>query len=177
MTCGLACIAALLSGLAPALHASRADVSTVLKEEGHGASARTRMRSAFVVAQVSLSLVLVFIGGLFTRALQQASSTDAGFEARGVEVASIDTSSGADGDTARLSVAREVLERVRHTPGVTSASLASMLPLANESMGIGLSLPGAVSARHAGSNPGQWQHRRARVLFDDADSTRGRARL
>jgi predicted permease len=146
MTCGLACFAAVLSGLAPALHASRADVSTVLKEEGHGASARTRMRSAFVIAQVSLSLVLVFIGGLFTRALQQASSTDAGFDARGVEVASIDPSSGADGNSARLSVAREVLERVRNTPGVTSASLASMLPLANESMGIGLSLPGVVSA-------------------------------
>ena len=146
MTCSLACFAAVLSGLAPALHASRADVSTVLKEEGHGASARTRMRSAFVVAQVSLSLLLVFVGGLFTRALQQASSTDAGFEARGVEVASIDTSSGGDGNVARSSVAREVLERVRDIPGVTSASLATILPLANEAMGIGLSLPGAVSA-------------------------------
>jgi predicted permease len=146
LTCSLACIAALLSGLAPALHASRADVSAVLKEEGQGASGRLRMRSAFVVAQVALSLVLVFIGGLFTRALQQASSTDAGFDARGVEVASINTSSGAESDAARLTVSREVLERVRTVPGVMSASLASMLPLANESMGIGLSLPGAISA-------------------------------
>jgi len=146
LTSSLACIAAVLSGLAPALHASRADVSTVLKEEGQGASGRLRMRSAFVVAQVALSLVLVFIGGLFTRALQQASSTDAGFDARGVEVASINTSSGAESDAARLAVSREVLERVRTVPGVTSASMASMLPLANESMGIGLSLPGTVSA-------------------------------
>src|SRR4029450_11860237 len=83
MTCSLACIAAVLSGLAPALHASSADGSPLRKEEGRGASARTRMRSAFVVAQVSLSLLLVFVGGLFTRALHQASSTDAGFEARG----------------------------------------------------------------------------------------------
>ena len=146
LTCSLACVAALLSGLAPALHASRADVSKVLKEEGHGASARLRTRSAFVVAQVALSLVLVFVGGLFTRALQQASSTDAGFDARAVEVASIDISSGADGDAARLSAAREVLERVRTVPGVTSVSMARMLPLANESMGIGLSLPGAAAA-------------------------------
>ena len=98
LACSLAFVAALLSGLAPALHASRADVSTVLKDEGHGASARLRMRSAFVVAQVSLSLVLVFVGGLFTRALQQASSTNAGFDARGVEVASIDELLGRDGD-------------------------------------------------------------------------------
>ncbi len=40
LTCGLALVAALLSGLAPALNASRTDVSTVLKDEGHGASAR-----------------------------------------------------------------------------------------------------------------------------------------
>jgi hypothetical protein len=102
------------------------------------------MRSAFVVAQVSLSLVLVFVGGLFTRALQQASSTNAGFDARGVEVASIDASLGRDGDAAGPSVARELLDRVRHIPGVASASMSRMLPLANEAMGMGLSLPGEV---------------------------------
>jgi predicted permease len=144
LACSLAFFAALLSGLAPALHASRADVSTVLKDEGHGASARLRMRSAFVVAQVSLSLVLVFVGGLFTRALQQASSTNAGFDARGVEVASIDASLGRDGDAASPSIARDLLDRVRHIPGVASASMSRMLPLANEAMGMGLSLPGEV---------------------------------
>lgn len=143
LACGLALVAALLSGLAPALYASRADVSTVLKDGAQGVSARLRMRSAFVVAQVSLSLVLVFVGGLFTRALQQASSTSAGFDARGVEVASIDISMGRDEEAAGLSVARELTERVRQVPGVASASMARMLPLANESMGMGLSLPGA----------------------------------
>ena len=143
LACGLALVAALLSGLAPALYASRADVSTVLKDGAQGVSARLRMRSAFVVAQVSLSLVLVFVGGLFTRALEQASSTNAGFDARGVEVASIDISMGRDEEAAGLSVARELTERVRQVAGVASASMARMLPLANESMGMGLSLPGA----------------------------------
>jgi predicted permease len=144
LTCSLAFVAALLSGLAPALHASRADVSTVLKDEGQGASARLRMRSAFVLAQVSLSLVLVFVGGLFTRALQQASSTNAGFDARGVEVAAIDATLGRDGDATSPNITRDLLDRVRHIPGVASASMARMLPLANEAMGMGLSLPGEV---------------------------------
>jgi predicted permease len=143
MTSGLALVAALLSGLAPAMHASRADVSTTLKDESSGASTRVRMRSAFVVAQVSLSLVLIVVGGLFARALQEASSTHAGFDARGVEIASIDTSVVGDSEASGVSFGRELVERVRRVPGVESASMASVLPLANETMGVGLSLPGA----------------------------------
>lgn len=144
LTCGLALVAALLSGLAPALHASRTEVSTVLKDESSGASTRFRMRSAFVVAQVSLSLVLIVIGGLFARALQQASSTDAGFDARRVEIAAIDTSLVGDTETTGVSFARELLERIRQVPGVETASIATVLPLANEAMGLSLALPGAV---------------------------------
>jgi predicted permease len=143
LTGGLALVAALLSGLAPAMHASRADVSTVLKDESSGASSRVRMRSAFVVAQVSLSLVLIVVGGLFARALQEASSTDAGFDARGVEIASIDNSVVGDSEVSGASFERELLERVRRVPGVEGASMATVLPLANETMGLGLSLPGA----------------------------------
>jgi putative ABC transport system permease protein len=144
LTCGLSLVAAVVSGLAPALNASRADVSTVLKDESHGASTRLRTRSAFVVAQVALSLVLIVVGGLFTRALQQATSTDAGFDARGVDVASIDASLVGDDEGAGLSFLRDLTVRVRELPGVQSASLARMLPLASEGYGIGLSLPGAV---------------------------------
>ena len=126
--CGLSLVAALLSGLAPALHASRADVSTVLKAESPGASARARLRHAFVIAQVACSLLLIVIGGLFTRALQQAGGpTGAGFDARGIEVASIDAS-----------LARQWLERVRQLPGVQSVSMVRYLPLSSEGFGFGL---------------------------------------
>ncbi len=133
--CGLSLVAAVLSGLAPALHASRADVSTVLKSESWGASGRSRMRNTFVVAQVSLSLLLIIVGGLFTRALQRSNSTDAGFDSRGVEVASIDGS-----------VADDVLDRVRRLPGVEAASMVRFLPLSSEGFGFGLSLPGAAQS-------------------------------
>jgi predicted permease len=142
--CGLSLVAALLSGLAPALHASRADVSTVLTAESPGASARARLRHAFVVAQVACSLLLIVIGSLFTRALQQAGGpTGAGFDASGIEVASIDTS-----------LARQWLERVRQLPGVQSASMVRYLPLSSEGFGFGLfpgTQAGAPSAAIGGS--------------------------
>lgn len=132
-TCAVSLIAALLSGLSPALQASRADVTTVLKAESPGASTRHRLRNGFVIVQIACSLLLIVIGSLFTRALQQAYSADAGFDSRGVEIATIDSW-----------IAADVLERVRQLPGVDSASLVRFLPLASEGFGWGLSLPGTV---------------------------------
>jgi predicted permease len=126
--CSLSLAAALLSGLAPALHASRADVSTVLKAESPGVSARAHMRNAFVIAQVACSLLLIIIGGLFTRALQHAAgSASSGFDSSGVEVAAVDAS-----------ISQELLERVRQLPEVQSVSLTRYLPLASEGFGFGL---------------------------------------
>src|SRR5688572_2332722 len=132
-TCAVSLVAALLSGLSPALQGSRADVSTVLKAESPGLSARHRVRHGFVVVQIACSLLLIVIGSLFTRALQQAYSADAGFDSRGVEVATIDSW-----------IAADVLERARQLPGVDSVSLVRFLPLASEGFGWGLSLPGTV---------------------------------
>jgi predicted permease len=124
----LSLVAALLSGLAPALQASRADVATVLKAESPGASGRARLRHAFVIAQVACSLLLIVIGSLFTRALQQTGgSAGSGFDSSGVEVASIEAS-----------MSRELVDRVRRLPGVASVSMARYLPLAGEGLGFGL---------------------------------------
>jgi len=138
---GLSLIAAVLSGLAPALHASRTDVATVLKDESQGP--RLRLRSVFVVAQVALSLLLVVIGGLFTRALQHVRAGDIGFSVHDVEVASLDVATAGESPAAVLGLTRDLLERVRALPGVEAASVARSLPLGGESLGVGVSLPGA----------------------------------
>ena len=67
---GLVLAAALLSGLAPALQASKADVVSALKDDAQ-APARLRLRHAFVIAQVAFSILLVVVAGLFVRALQR----------------------------------------------------------------------------------------------------------
>jgi predicted permease len=124
-TTGLSLIAALLSGLTPALHASRADVVSALKDESQGSSDRLRLRSAFVVAQVALSIMLVVAGGLLTRALDRAGSLDSGFDPRGVELASLDLALGDYTDATGPLFIRALADRVRDLPGVQTATVAT----------------------------------------------------
>ena len=74
--------AALLSGLVPALQASKTQLAGTLKDDSHGSPRGSRLRNAFVLAQVALSILLVVVAGLFVRALARAGSTDPGFDPR-----------------------------------------------------------------------------------------------
>ncbi len=78
-------MAALLSGLAPALDASKADVLSGLRNDA-ALVGRLRLRYAFVIGQVAFSIVLIIGGGLFIRALQRAASIDPGFDPHSVEL-------------------------------------------------------------------------------------------
>src|SRR5207247_4684719 len=121
-TFGRSLLAAVMSGLVPALSASRADLVTNLKEDQQGGHGRLRLRNAFVIGQVALSLLLVVGAGLFLRALHRAGSIDPGFDARGVELTALDLSiAGYDEARGRI-FARQLVERVRAIPGVEDAS-------------------------------------------------------
>ena len=125
---GLSLVAAVLSGMTPALHASRADVISALKDESQGPSDRLRLRNAFVVAQVAFSILLVVAAGLLGRALGRVTTLEQGFDAQGVDVAAIDLSmAGYTDDTGRV-FAREFVERLRRLPGIESATLADRVP-------------------------------------------------
>ena len=124
----LSLVAAALSGLAPALHASRADVVSALKDESQGPSDRLRLRHAFVVAQVALSLLLIVAAGLLGRVLKKGSVVDPGFDPRGVETASIDLSLAGYTDTTGRVFARQLADRIRELPGVEQATLALGVP-------------------------------------------------
>ena len=142
-TLGLSLVAAVLSGLAPALSESKADVVSALKADARGGPERLRLRNAFVVSQVAFSIVLVVGAGLFVRALQHATEIDPGFDPRGVELASLDLSlAGYTPETGRV-FARELIQRVRELPGVQSATLSAMVPLGGGGLGLGeLTVPG-----------------------------------
>jgi len=66
-------VAAVLCGLAPALHVAKTDVVTGLKADVQGPSDRVRLRSAFVVAQVTFSIVLIVAAGVLGRAVTTPS--------------------------------------------------------------------------------------------------------
>src|SRR3989442_6870431 len=140
-TAGLSLVAALLSGLAPAVQASRSDVLSGLRNDG-GLVGRLRLRHAFVIGQVAASIVLIIGAGLFVRALQRAASIDPGFDPHGVELAALDLAQAAYTKTTGPRFARELVDRVRELPGVHTATIASGLPGGFEARRETLTVPG-----------------------------------
>jgi macrolide transport system ATP-binding/permease protein len=119
-------------GLAPALLASRADLVAVIKggatKLSHGRR-RWNLRGALVVAQVTISLVVLICAGLFIRNLSQARHTDPGFQTENLVAMMINPGLlSYDQETARRYF-RELQRRVEAQPGVRAAALASELPL------------------------------------------------
>jgi putative ABC transport system permease protein len=124
-TAALSFGAAVLSGLAPALHASRADVMSTLKDEPHGPSDRLRVRRLFVVGEVAISVLLVVGATLFMRAIGAASAVKLGFDPAHVEVTSLDLSLAGYGAADGRAFARDLVERAARLPGVAEAAMAS----------------------------------------------------
>jgi predicted permease len=136
-------VSAIVFGLAPALQASKSDVVAALKDDSQGWSGRAWLRSLFVVAQVAFSLVLVIVAGLFVRALQQAGSTDPGFNPRDVELAALNLSVAGYTDATGARFTRNLVDRVRRLPGVRSATVAQVMPGGFEGIGLGgITAPG-----------------------------------
>ena len=130
-------LAAVLSGLAPALHATRGDLVTALKAEGAAGGARLRLRSVFLVGQIAGSLLLVVIAGLFLRTLGRATLLPTGFDQTNVDVAMLDLSLARYTDVTGPGFAANLVREVRTQPGVQAAALAADLPLDGGRMGFG----------------------------------------
>jgi putative ABC transport system permease protein len=123
----------IIFGLAPALHASRQDLNSALKDGGHGATtgrSRQRLRAGLFVSEVSLALVLVIASGLLVRSLFKALGVNPGFNAGHVLALDVILPHAKYGtvEQDRTFFAR-ALERIRALPGVRSASAALCPPI------------------------------------------------
>jgi predicted permease len=131
----LACATGVLFGLLPALRASRPDPWTTLKDTTGsiaGTGGSLFLRKGLVVAQVTLSFVLLAGAGLFVRSLQNLRGTDAGVAVENlVSFELAPASSGYDDQRASL-LYNQLLERLRSAPGVTAATYASVGILAGD---------------------------------------------
>jgi predicted permease len=116
-------------GLVPALTATRSALLPRLREASPAGGGRSRLQSVFVVAQLSLSLVLLLAGGLSLRALQKAGGLDLGFNQRDVITASYDLVLQNYPTERRDLFRSDLLARVEALPGVISATLANLPPL------------------------------------------------
>ena len=131
-TLALSLVTGLIFGLAPALQASKPDLTSALKDEnatvGHG-SRRLSLRNLFVIGQVGISLVLLISAGLFIRSLRNAQSINPGFNPDNVLVVPLNINLLKYTKPQGRAFYQQVIEKVEALPGVESATLARVVPL------------------------------------------------
>jgi predicted permease len=136
--------AALLAGLAPALRLARATVPSLRDEAGarNAASAITLWSRGLIAAQVALSLLLLAGALLLVTTLRNFRTGDFGFDRQGVLTMRVEPGrAGYTGDR-RVAYCRELLERVRNTPGVRQAALSLGMPVISSGVDSSFSLEG-----------------------------------
>ncbi|HEX6631901.1 MAG TPA: ABC transporter permease, partial [Gemmatimonadaceae bacterium] len=123
----------MIFGVAPALHASRADLNETLKDGTKGSSggpARARARQALLVAEVAISLTLLVGAGLMLKSMSRLRDVDPGFEPAGLLTAALSLpATRYDTPEKRIAFFESVGERLRATPGVEDAAFVANLPL------------------------------------------------
>ena len=120
----------ILFSLIPALQSSKPQLVPALKDESSMAGfRRSRLRNFLVIAQVSLSLVLLISAGLIVRSLQAAQKMRPGFNPENAVAISFDVSLQGYNEQRGRAFQRQVLERAQSLPQVESAALTDYLPL------------------------------------------------
>lgn len=137
----------ILFGLAPAIQATRVDVTPALKES-RASVPRTHGRAigltqCLVVLQIALSVLLVLGAALFVRTLANLHAVEIGFNPQKLLTFSLDASQAGYKDAALKAFYVRVDERFQVLPGVRDATVADMLLVSNHTHGTSVVLPGA----------------------------------
>ncbi|MGA8145094.1 MAG: ABC transporter permease [Candidatus Acidiferrales bacterium] len=137
--CGVTFVTAIIFGLAPALSVSHAPVNDMLKNESRGGTSKghTRLRNAFVVAEIAISLVLLVGAGLLLKSLRTLLHQNPGFDARNVltfNVSLPDASYPSQQEwpfdsPKSAQFEKAFTERLRNLPGVESVAAGDSVPL------------------------------------------------
>jgi len=133
----------IIFGLSPALTQSRTDgtsaLHVVLKEEGRRGSGATGqgLRRLLVAGEVALSLVLLVGAGLLIKSFARLQEVNPGFNPDQVMTATLSLSAERYRESAQFAgFAREFVNRLAATPGVTAAGLTTSLPLSGHNTGL-----------------------------------------
>jgi putative ABC transport system permease protein len=135
----------ILFGLAPVLQTLHTNTISALRDEG-GAVATgqhaSRLRRAFVVFQLAVSLILLVGAGLFLRTLRNAQAVDLGYGLDRTMVADINLDVRGYSQEAGRVAYQQILERLRATPGVAAAGAARVTVLSGGARTVSVSLDG-----------------------------------
>ena len=124
---GLGVLCAVIFGIVPAVQFARVDPQLMLRAGG-ASPAPSGLRQALTAAEIALAMVVLIAGGLFLQSFRE-SQEDPGFRRDGVLLAAYDLSGrNVQSDGAR-DFAHRLLRKLRETPGVQSAAIATQVPL------------------------------------------------
>ena len=120
-------------GLAPALSATKPDLSSAMKEGGRGSSGeggRRRLRSALVIVEVALAFILLAGGGLLVRSFFEMMNVALGFDPTNVLTLRLPVANTRFATPAEIAAhTREIVARIEAVPGVRGAAATDSLPL------------------------------------------------
>ena len=143
---GVSVVTGLAFGLAPAFHFSEFGLSSTLKEGGRtssGSAGQNRIRSFFVIGEVSLALVLLVGASLLSESLVHLWRTPPGFDPKGVLAFDVDLPNARyPKQEQSIRFYEQLLERIRMVPGVTMASGVLPLPLSDSHIRTTLEIEG-----------------------------------
>ena len=143
-----------LCGLAPAFAALHTDMNDALKEGGRSGSVgsgHARLRSALVVSEIAVALVLLIASGLLLRSFQKMRDVDLGFRPGHTLIAMYGLPSKQYASQIQVdSFNREVLRRLRQLPGARSVGLSDSLPMSGDENNDGFVADGYVPPKDAG---------------------------
>jgi putative ABC transport system permease protein len=133
-TLGVSLLTGVIFGLAPALHISRLNLNDSLKEGGKSESAQAsgsrRLRSALVVSEIALAVVLLASAGLLIKSFVRLQQVDRGFVTENILTMVVRLPAARyPEDPQVVNFFGQAMERVRTVPGVRSAGMVNFLPL------------------------------------------------
>src|SRR5882757_5586726 len=133
-TLAVSLLVGILFGLAPALRSWSADPQASLKEGGRGSSvAHRRTQSGFIVMQVALTLVLLVGAGLLLRTILHLWNVNPGFDTKNVIAFKVGVSHSLTKTPSSTRVTyQQLIERIRHIPGVQAADFTTSIPLTGQ---------------------------------------------
>jgi putative ABC transport system permease protein len=135
-------ICGIVFGLLPALQASHSNPNEHLKEGERGSTMhRGRTRSALVIAEVGLSLMLLVGAGLLVKSFSRLMTVNAGFDPDHLLTFNLGLPSSTSAP-AQLAFYRQVMQNLQALPGVQSVGAVSRLPLAGGNSSRSFTIPG-----------------------------------